>query len=85
MAVVHKQPLQVYLEPTQLAALRTLARRRKVPVAELVRQGVDRLLAEVPPDEDPLWGIVGIAPAPMTDLSERHDDYLAGWEREEAR
>jgi hypothetical protein len=80
-----KKPLQVYLRPEQLDALRALAQRRKVPVAELVRQGVDRLLTEVPPEEDPLWALVGLFDSGLSDLAEHHDAYLARWSREDHR
>ena len=79
MKTLTHRPLQVYLRPEQLEALRFLARRRDVSIAELVRQGVDRLLAEVPADEDPLWGIVGQFDSGLGDLSEQHDTYLARW------
>ena len=80
-----KKPIQVYLRPQQLEALRALAERRKVSVAELVRQGVDKVLAEVPPEEDPLWDIVGMFDSGLGDLAERHDDYLVKLIRDENR
>ena len=85
MSVLLKKPVQVYLRPEQLQALRALAQRRNVPVAELVRQGIDRLLAEIPPEEDPLWGVVGLFDSGLGDLAEQHDDYLARWTREDHR
>lgn len=75
--------MQIYLRPDQLDALRSLARRRRIPVAELVRQSVDRLLADVPPEEDPLWDIVGMMNSGFGDLAEKHDDYLDRWRRKE--
>jgi hypothetical protein len=83
MVVVSKKAVQVYLRPEQLAALRTLAQRRKVPVAELVRQGVDKVLAEVPAEEDPLWQIVGMGDSGLGDLAEKHDEYIARFTRED--
>jgi hypothetical protein len=80
-----KKPIQVYLRREQLDALRALAGRRRVSVAELVRQGVDRLLAEVPLDEDPAWDIIGLVEGGPPDLAEKHDEYLAKWLREENR
>jgi hypothetical protein len=74
--VVHKKRIQVRFRPEQLDALRALAQRLGVPVAELVRQGVDRVLADIPPEEDPLWDIVGIFDGPG-DLAEKHDEYIA--------
>jgi hypothetical protein len=80
-----KRPIQVYLRPEQLEALRALAQKRRIPVAELVRQGVDRLLAEVPPEEDSLWDLVGMFDSGLGDLAEKHDDYLVKLLREENR
>ena len=85
MATFTKKPIQVYLRPEQLDALRGLSQRRDVAIAELVRQGVDRLLAEVPPEEDPLLDIIGIANSGLGDLAEKHDDHLVSWLREETR
>ena len=48
-------------------------------IAELVRQGVDRILAEIPLEEDPLLDIIGIVKSGPSDLSERHDEYLTRW------
>ena len=85
MATFTKKPIQVYLRPEQLDALRGLSQRRDVAIAELVRQGVDRLLAEVPPEEDPLLDIIGIANSRLGDLAEKHDEYLVPWLREKTR
>ncbi len=83
MVLQTRRPIQVYLRPEQLEALRALAQRRHIPVAELVRQGVDRVLAEVPPEEDPLWDLVGLFDSGLGDLAEKHDDYLSKLLREE--
>jgi hypothetical protein len=79
MPVTHKRPIQIYLRPEQLNALRRLAGRRNVSIAELVRQGVDRILADISPDEDPLLDIIGIVKSGPSDVSERHDEYLTSW------
>ena len=76
MATLTKKPVQVYLRPEQLEALRVLAERRNASVAELIREGVDRLLAEVPIENDPLWNIVGIVESGRGDLAAEHDSYL---------
>ncbi len=83
MAARLKKPVQVYLRPEQLGALRRLAGKRNVSVAELVRQGVDRLLADLPPEEDSLWDIIGIANSGLGDLAEKHDEYIVKWIRED--
>jgi hypothetical protein len=71
------KPIQVYLRPEQIDSLRSVAVRRKVSIAELVRQGVDRILADVPAEEDPLWNIIGIMDGGPRDLAENHDKYIA--------
>lgn len=71
------KPFQVRMRPEQHAQLQELAARRGVSVTHLVREGVDRLLASIPADEDPLLDIIGLIDSGPSDLSERHDDYLA--------
>ena len=85
MAKEAKKALQVYLRSGQLDALRALAKRRGESIAALVRKGVDKLLDEVPPEEDPLLEVVGLYDSGVGDLSERHDEYLAQMIEEENR
>jgi hypothetical protein len=72
-----KKRIQIYLQPEQLSRLRAIADRRNVSIAELVRQGVDRLLDDLPIEDDPLLDIIGLVDDGPNDLSERHDTYLA--------
>jgi acetylglutamate synthase len=76
MSAVTKKPLQIYLRQEQLDALRALAKKRQLSMAELVRQAVDRLLDETPIQDDPLWSIVGIGNSELGDLAADHDRYL---------
>jgi len=77
MSAITMKPIQVYLRPEQIESLRAISERRKVSIAELVRQGVDRVLEDVPVEEDPLWDIIGIMDGGPNDLAENHDRYLA--------
>ena len=77
MSATPMKPIQVYLRPEQIESLRAISERRKVSIAELVRQGVDRVLEDVPVEEDPLWNIIGIMDGGPNDLAENHDKYLA--------
>jgi hypothetical protein len=43
----------------------------------LIRRGVDRLLAEVPAEEGPLWDIVGLVESGPSNLAEKYDEYVA--------
>ena len=81
MGAVTKKPLQIYLRQEQLDALRALAQRSQLSMAELVRQAVDRLLEETPIEDDPLWSIVGIGNSGIGDLAAEHDRYLEELER----
>ena len=78
-----KKPMQVYLRTDQLDALRALAKRRGESMAGLIRVGVDRLLQEVPPEDDPLLEVIGLYDSGIGDLSEKHDEYLAQMVEEE--
>lgn len=83
MPKIAKKPLQVYLRTDQLDALRALAKRRGESMAGLIRVGVDRLLQEIPPEEDPLLEVIGLYDSGIGDLSEKHDEYLAKMIEEE--
>ncbi len=76
MRKLRERPLQVYLRPDQDTALRQIAATRKVSMAELVREGVDRVITDTPIDDDPLLGLIGLGSSDVTDLAERHDYYI---------
>jgi hypothetical protein len=76
---------QIYLEAEQNARIKALAARRGVPEALVIREALERYLAESPlvldkPEDHPLWQIVGIVDDPdaPADLAENHDKYLYG-------
>ena len=77
LATLAKRPIQVYLRTDQMSALRGLASRRDVPIAELIRQGVDRLLGNVPAEGDPLTSISGMVNSDLGYPTEQHDVYPA--------
>ncbi len=76
MATLTKRPIQVYLEEAQSQALRRLAKDEGVSLSELIRRGVDLLLAQVPVEKDPAWDIIGLGSSGVRDLATRHDAYL---------
>lgn len=77
-AVSRKKPVQVYLEEHQHRVLREIARRRRVSVARLLREGADRVIRDaLPPEHDPLMELPNLAAAGGPgDGAERHDAYL---------
>ena len=80
MVALTKKPFQIYLRQDQMAALRQIAEKRGVSIAELVREGVDHLLVSLPVEDDPLLDIVGLGDSGLGDLAEKHDEYLADLE-----
>ena len=80
MRSTRMQRFQIYLEPVMDAHLRRLADKTGKTKAELVRDGVNLLLAqETAKLSDPLLDLVGIGgKTGCTDASERHDEYLYG-------
>ncbi|MDR7522311.1 MAG: hypothetical protein QN168_07605 [Armatimonadota bacterium] len=82
-----KKPVQIYLEERQHRVLREIARRRKVSLARLLREGADRVIEEsLPPDADPLMELPALAvPGGPRDGAERHDAYLIRAQRPRGR
>ena len=83
MTTLTKKPFQIYLRQDQMAALRQIAEKRGVSIAELVREGVDHLLVSLPVEDDPLLDIVGLGDSGLGDMAEKHDEYLADLENEQ--
>ena len=79
-----KKPIQIYLREDQVRVLRVIAERRGESMAELVRQGVDKLIQELPIDEDPLLDIIGLYDSGQGDLAEKHDEYLVRFAKKES-
>ena len=83
MTTLSKRPLQIYLRQDQVDTLRALARKRDVSLAELIREGIDRMIADMPIEDDPLWDIVDLGASGIRDLAANHDRYRVDAERED--
>lgn len=69
--------LQFYLEPALNRELERLARECNVSKAELIRDGVRRVVETYEQaEEDPIMKIVGMGEGAATDGSERLDDFV---------
>jgi hypothetical protein len=79
-----ERPIQVYLEREQDEAVRALAQRQEISIAELIRRSVDRYLTELPVEDDPAVDIMGLVDAGPEDASEKHDDYIVRLLQEES-
>jgi hypothetical protein len=72
--------VQLMLDEDIVQAVALEAHRRKVSRSEVVRQILrEKLLPGLPPlEEDPLWGLVGLAKGGRPDDSASIDDVLYG-------
>lgn len=69
---------QIQLRPEQHRRLREEAFRRGVSMSALVRELVDERLDNRPPvGHEAAWAFVGAGHGGESDVSERHDEYLA--------
>lgn len=74
---MQKVAIQVYLDPEQNRVLTYLAKVQKRSKAAIIRRCIDDFLATLPAEEDPILRVIGLGDSGHTDVSERHDDYLA--------
>ncbi len=77
MKSLKKKPIQIYIEPEQDSLLEMLAKKKGVSKASIIRSGLDKFFSELPVNEDPLMGLIGLGGSGRRDLSEMHDRYLA--------
>lgn len=82
-----KVRFQMFLDEDQKRVLDRLQRDTKVPVAEMIRTAIDRLIAEYKekkrlPAEDAmterLLSVAGVCEGGPHDLADSHDKYLYG-------
>lgn len=82
MTALTRKPFQLYLRQDQLEKLRLLSGKKKTPIAELVRQSIDRWLTSQPVESDSLLDIIGLGDSKLGDLAQNHDQYLADLDME---
>jgi len=76
MRNLKKKPIQIYIEPQQNDVLEVLSQKKGVSKAELIRECLEKYLNELPLEEDPAMGLVGLGSSGRGDLSDQHDSYL---------
>ncbi len=72
---------QIQLKPEQHRKLKEEAFRRGMSLSALVREILEHRYARRPPkkiDLEKAWAFVGAGRSGASDVSEHHDDYLAG-------
>ena|SRR6266496_3323066 len=78
-----REPVQAYLDEVDRALLEQVAHRTGLSRAEILRRGLRAFAQQTLTERPPGWsfesliGVLGDDPSIPTDLSERHDEYLA--------
>ena len=76
MKASKKKPIQIYIEHGQDDALEVLAKKKGVSKASIIRESLAKYLKELPVQEDPAMGLIGLGSSDKSDVSQRHDHYL---------
>jgi hypothetical protein len=80
-----KKPIQIYIEPQQDYVLGNLAKKKGISKAEIIRKSLDKFLREIPLEEDPGMGLIGLGSSGKGNLSDKHDQYLVRYARQKKR
>jgi len=75
-----KVPFQIYLEPEQEKMIELLSRKTNKSKAAVIRLCITRYMETIPLEEDPAMKIIDLGESGKTDISDRHDEYLAQFE-----
>ena len=81
MKSLKKKPIQIYIEPQQDYVLENLAKKKGVSKAEIIRKSLDKFLREIPLEEDPGMGLIGLGKSGKGNVSDNHDRYLSRYAR----
>ena len=85
MKNLKKKPIQIYIEPQQDYVLGNLAKKKGISKAEIIRKSLDKFLREIPLEEDPGMGLIGLGKSGKKDLSYHHDQYLVRYVKQKKR
>ncbi len=85
MKRLKKKPIQIYIEPQQDYVLGNLARKKGISKAEIIRKSLDHFLREIPLEEDPGMGLIGLGSSGKKNLSRDHDQYLSRYTRQKKK
>ena len=76
MKGLKKKPIQIYLEPRQNNVLEILSKKNGVSKAEIIRKSLEKFLNELPVEQDPAMGRIGLGGSGKGNLSDQHDKYV---------
>ena len=81
MKRLKKTPIQIYLEPEQDKIIALLSKASGKSKAAIIRSCISKFLSSLPPEKDPVLGIMNLGASGKKDIAERHDDYLISLEK----
>ena len=73
---IKKKPIQIYIDVGQDTLLDALSRRRGISKAAMIRESIEKMLREIPVEEDPAMELMGMGGSGKGDMAEQHDRYL---------
>jgi predicted DNA-binding protein len=71
-----KVAIQIYLDPEQNRVISKLSKAKGKSKTALIRSCIERFIADIPLEEDPALGVMGLGASGKKDISERHDEML---------
>ncbi len=77
MRALKKKPIQIYIEPGQDNVLEELSNNKGISKAQIIRLSIEKYLKELPIEEDPAMGLVGLGESKKGNLAAKHDKYIA--------
>ena len=60
MKTLKKKPIQIYIDVGQDTLLDALSRRRGISKAAIIRESIEKMLREMPVEEDPAMELMGM-------------------------
>ena len=85
MKSLKKKPIQIYIEPQQDYVLGNLAKKRGLSKAEIIRKSLDKFLREIPLEEDPGMGLMGLGCSGKKNLSRDHNQSLTRYAKQKKK
>ena len=76
-----KVPIQIYLEPEQEKIIGVLSKKSGKSKAAIIRSCISEFISSLPPEKDPVLGIMSLGASGEKDIGEKHDKYLISSEK----
>jgi len=73
------------LNPNRIMFFWDYVRKKGVSKIEIIRESLDKFLREIPLEEDPGMGLIGLGNSGKRDLSDNHERYVARYARQKKR